>query len=233
MKRSFTLIERTPSKAHEYLLGVSPNSANFPFRADSLTLRPHRATGAWNGVTMSREGKPAAMVDEGLSLRHSVETRSERMAGHLRRSYRATRSQSERLGKRAGRRKTNDCKHRKVTPSSCCWQSWGRRGVASLCSMGEACHLRASKWEDAPAGPTGVKGDGMCGKIRDVNSGESLHGSALGRIRIGISDHGESRPDAVQEVGDGHSTCDPKDNITFGEERAISLEWLCLKEEPA
>lgn len=228
-RHAFTLIERTPSKAHEYWLGASPNSATFPFRADSLTLRPRRATGVWDGVTMSREGKPPVMVDGGLSLRHSVETRSERMAGHLRRGSPATRSQSERPGKRTGRRLTNDRKHRKATPSANCWQSWGRRRVASLCSIGEARSLWASKWEDAPTGPAGVKGDGMCGRIRDVNSGESLHGSATGRIKIGISD-GESRPDAVQEVGDGHSTCDLEDNRPFREERAIGLERLRRKE---
>ena len=98
-------------------------------------------------------------------------------------------------------------------------------------SMDEACHAWRRKWERASMWPDGVKGGGMCGKICRVNSGESLHGPEW--VRIGISDHGESRFDAVQHVGDGHSTEDLKDNRTFGEGRAISLECPGRKEVPA
>jgi hypothetical protein len=104
--------------------------------------------------------------------------------------------------------------------------------MVSFCSMDETCHATSSKWKHAALRSDGVKGGGMRGKIRVVNSGESLHGPASGRVRNGIS-YCESRTEAVQEVGDGHSTEDPKDNITIGEERAISLECLCLKEVSA
>jgi hypothetical protein len=233
MKNGFTLIERTPSKADGYWLGASPNSANFPFRADSLTHGPRRATGERYRVTTSREGKPAVMVEEGLHLRHSLETERRQIAGHLRRSEQATRSQSERLGKRAGRRETNVRKPRKGTPGGYGWQSRGRCEEANPCSMGEACHSRGSKWEHAPADLTGVKGDGMRGRSRTVKSGESLPGLAETRVRTGIRSNSESRSDAVQEVGDGHSTDDLGIMTTPGEGRAISLKGPGMEEEPA
>ena len=108
------------------------------------------------------------------------------------------------------------------------------RGVADrkarFCSMVEAYYSQGSKWEDAPASSDGVKGGGMCGRFFQ-STGEARRGSL--RIRIGIRDEAESRSEALSGVGDGHSTVDPKDNKTFGEERAISLECLCLKEGPA
>ena len=229
----FTLIERTAQlKRAGILMDGSSIPTNFPFRVGSLTHGPRRVTGERYRVTMSREGKPAVMVEEGLHLRHSLETGRQRIAGHLRRSEQATRSQSERLGKRAGRRITNDRKPRKVTPGGYCWQSRGIR-EASPCSMGEAGHSRASKWEDAPADLIGVKGDGMCGRSRIVKSGESLHGPVARRVRAGIRSISENRFDAVQEVGDGHSTEDPKTMKNFGEGRAVSLERPGWKEVPA
>ena len=235
---SFTLIERTPSKSDGYWLGGSPDSANFPFRADSLTLRSHRATDVGYGVTMSREGKPAVMVEEGLHLRHSLETERRQIAGHLRRSDQATRSQSERLGQRVPTRRDRQTnpdvrrdKPRKGTPGGSGWQSQGRREEASPCSMGEACHSRGSKWEHAPADLIGVKGDGMRGRSRTEKSGESLHGPA--RVRAGIRSISENRFDAVQEVGDGHSTEDLGTMTSPGEGRAISLECSGRKEVPA
>ena len=233
-KSGFTLIERTAQfKRAGFLIDASSISANFPFQADSLTFVPLLVTGAVDEVTMSREGKPAVTVDGGLHLRHSLETGRQQIAGHLKRSNGATRSQSERLGELAGRRivMTNDRKHRKRTPGEDCWQSRGRSEVANHCSIGEACHSRGSKWEDAPAGLTGVKGDGMRGRTCSANSGESLPGSA--RIRSGIRSNSESRVDAMQEVGDGHSTEDLKDTTTFGEGRAISLKCFCGKEKLA
>jgi hypothetical protein len=232
--KSFTLIEPTAQlKRAGYLIDGSSISANFPFRADSLTLAAFRATEMNREVTTSREGKPAVRVDDGLHLRHSLETGSQPIAGHLRRSEQATRSQSERLGKRAGRRITNDRKPRKVTPGGYCWQSQGKSEEANLCSMGEACHSRGSKWESAPADLTGVKGDGMCGRTCSAKSGEGLHGSAFLRIRTGIRLITESRTEAVQDVGDGHSTEDPGTMKNPGEGRAISLESGGWKEVPA
>ena len=228
----FTLMERTAQfKRADILIDGSSISANFPFRADSLIPIPTRATAARDGVTMSREGKPAVMVDCGLHLRHSPETESQPIAGHLKRNHGATRSQSERPGKFAGCRMTNDRKHRKVTPGEDCWQSRGRSEVASRCSIGEACHPRGSKWEEAPAGLTGVKGDGMRGKIRSAKSGEVLHGSA--RISLGIRSISENPDEAVQDGGDGRSTQDPRPMTNLGEERAISLKGFGGKERLA
>jgi hypothetical protein len=228
------LIECTAQlKQAGFLIDGSSISANFPFQADSPTLATSPATEKACGVAKSREGKPAVMVEGGLDLRHSLETGSQRISGHLKRNNGATRSQSERRGKLAGRRivMTNDRKHRKRTPGEDSWQSRGRREVANRCSIGEACHSRGSKWEHAPAGLTGVKGDGMRGRTCSAKSGESLHGSA--RIRSGIRSNSESRTDAMQEVGDGHSTEDPRIMTNLGEGRAISLKCFCGKEKLA
>jgi len=231
-RKGFTLIERTAQlKRAGILIDGSSIPTNFPFRVGSLTHGPRRVTGERYRVTTSREGKPAVMVEEGLHLRHSLETERRQIAGHLRRSDQATRSQSERLGKRAGRRITNDRKPRKVTPGGYCWQSRGRCEEANLCSMGEACHSRGSKWEQAPADLIGVKGDGMRGRSRTEKSGESLHGPA--RVRAGIRLISENRFDAMQEVGDGHSTEDLGTMKNPGEGRAISLECSGRKEVPA
>ena len=233
--QSFTLIERTAQfKRADILIDGSSIPTNFPFRVGSLTHRPGRATGSGYGVTTSREGKPvSAMVDHGLHLRHSLETERQQIAGHLRREeHQATRSQSERPGKLVGRRETNVRKHRKEYHGGYCWQSRGIR-EASLCSMGEACQPWGRKWEDAPTCPDGVKGDGMPGRVRVVKSGENLHRSVARRIRDGIKPDAESRSEAMQGVGDGRSTEDLKDTITFGEGRAVSLEMLPLEEVPA
>ena len=42
----------------------------------------------------------------------------------------------------------------------------------------------------------------------------------------------EIRGDVMRGVGDGHSSDDGKDNITLLEQRAISLEVLCLNGRP-
>lgn len=99
--------------------------------------------------------------------------------------------------------------------------------------MDEACYAWGRRWEDAPMRPGGVKGGGMRGKSRHVNSGENLQGSAGRRIRAGIRRIVESRAEALQGVGDGHSTEDLRDTKTFREGRAISLEGPSLEEVPA
>lgn len=48
------------------------------------------------------------------------------------------------------------------------------------------------------------------------------------RINSGISQEVKAGTMPAQEVGDGHITVDRKDNITFRQERAISLEMLNL-----
>jgi len=228
--RAFTLIERTAQlRRAGFLIDGSSIPANFPFQAGSLTCVPSRVTETKDGVTTSQEGKPAVMVEGGLHLRHSLETGRQQIAGHLKRTNGATRSQSERLGERTGRRivMTNDRTHRKEAPGGYYWQSRGRREEASPGSMGEACHSRGSKWKWAPASLTGVKGGGMCGRTCSANSGESLYGSA--RIRSGIR-NSERRIEAVQAVGDGHSTEDPRTMKSLGEGRAISLKRVGGKE---
>lgn len=81
--------------------------------------------------------------------------------------------------------------------------------------------------------PGGVKGGGMRGQIQGFNSGESLHGSAVWADKGRYKPSGESRADAVQEVGDGRSTVKRTDSITVREGRAISLRTPNLSEEPA
>ena len=235
MRKGFTLIERTPSKADGYWLGASPNSANFPFRADSLTLAPYGATGMCCGVTKSREGKPAAMVDYGLYLRHCPETDGQQIAGHLKRSNVATRSQSERQGKRAGRRMTNDRKHRKGCHGNYSWQSRGDSRGEPLFD-GRSLTTVGKKMGRSTRSLDGVKGDGMRGRSRLEKSGEDLQGpvayiselpnSERRWVRIGISPKSEIHSNVLQGVGDGHSTENLRDNKTRREERAISLGCL-------
>ena len=55
----FSLIECVPRKAHDYLLDVSSNPANFPIQAGSLVRAPHPARGGEGGTTKSRDGKLA------------------------------------------------------------------------------------------------------------------------------------------------------------------------------
>ena len=99
---AFTLIERNPAKAEGVLSEEGSDSANLPFRADSL-IPCSTGNGAERGVTKSREG------NLGLGLP----------------GQRETRSQSERRGKCAGRRQTNYRKHRKECHDGHCWQSHG------------------------------------------------------------------------------------------------------------
>lgn len=73
----------------------------------------------------------------------------------------------------------------------------------------------------------------MRGQIQGFNSGESLHGSAFAADKGRYKPSGESRADAVQEVGDGRSTAERTDSITVCEGSAISLRTPNLSEEPA
>ena len=65
----------------------------------------------------------------------------------------------------------------------------------------------------------------MRGRKHESKSGESLSGSGVSASdRMRHKPSGETRSEARQEVGDGHSTVDRRDNITRRKERAISLE---------
>jgi len=79
----------------------------------------------------------------------------------------------------------------------------------------------------------GVKGGGMRGRNHTVNSGESLPGRSFCERKLWYKPTGESPGDAVQEVGDGHSTVDWRDSITLCEGRAISLGTSRMEVEPA
>jgi len=75
------------------------------------------------------------------------------------------------------------------------------------------------------SGLDGVKDDDMRGRNHQSNSGESLSSSADDTgDKERYKPTGESRADACQEVGGGHSTVDRGDSITPREERATSLD---------
>lgn len=124
--------------------------------------------------------------------------------------------------------------------------------AASPCSMGEACHSRGSEMgrtrearrckrrRHARKTPSSIWGDPdrfrmkrsktIRGLLRNLN--QLRHGGVpvakpakrRRRNRGGIRSKTESRRDACQGVGDGHSTEEPTDTITGGEGRVISLE---------
>lgn len=122
----------------------------------------------------SREkGSLPEKVDKGLYLRHSLETGRKQIAGHLKQEKQTTCHQSERRGKHTGCRQTNVRKHRKGATVGIAGRAV-EMNETSLCSMGEVSNRQGRKWEKAPAGNSGVKGGGMCGKFLQVNSGEDL-----------------------------------------------------------
>jgi len=122
---------------------------------------------------------------------------------------------------------TNDRKHRKKCPGGDSWQSReDSRGEPlfdgrSLPDTGKKLGARTRVLD-------GVKGGGMRGRKHEFKSGESLSGSAgCAADKERYKPSGESRTHARQEVGDGHSTADVRDNTTLAEERAISLDTPC------
>jgi len=69
MKKTFTLIERTPSKGSAFLLAECANPANFPVQAGSLASAAPRATEAQSGATKSRDGKLARFANVRVSVK--------------------------------------------------------------------------------------------------------------------------------------------------------------------
>ena len=127
---------------------------------------------------------------------------------------------------------TNTRKHRKAWYGSDCWQSRiDSRGEPLF--DGRSLTDPGKQLEACTRVLDGVKGGGMRGSVHAFNSGESLHGSAVAADQARYKPSGESRADAVQEVGDGHSTVDRADSITARKGRAISLNASKLSEEPA
>lgn len=219
---SFTLVERVPRKAHDFLLDASSNPANFPVQAGSLTCAPHPARGGECEVTKPRDGKLA--WHGGLwPVPKALPGNGERDHRTPKPGERGTPSQSERRGKSAGCRKTNVRKHRKVCPGGDSWQSRvDSRGEPlfdgrSLPAMGKKLGRRTH-------GLDGVKGGDTHGRNRGAKSGESLSGSVHKTDKEWYKPRGEIHANARQEVGDGHSSDDGGDNITPSERRAISLD---------
>jgi len=171
-----------------------------------------------------REDLPP-MPEYGPHLRHCLETGRERIAGRLPAESRLTRSQSWRRGRHAGRRQTNDRKHRKGYPTYIAdrvgipegraFVRWAKSDTARE-ENGDA-HLAAgrckrrrhvwtvssSNWGDP---------ERSCGWVPQV----------VGSIRR----KAEVCGDAGSGVGDGHSSEDGRDNTTRLERRAISLRVL-------
>ncbi len=146
---------------------------------------------------------------------------------------RGTHSQSERQGKSAGRRKTNSRKHRKGTMAEIAGRAMENGYKGEPLFDGRSLVLTGKKMGTSTCEPVGVKGYGMYGKHLRVKSGEDLCGLGETRVRDGIRPDAESHTEAMQGVGDGHSTWDPEDNKTCGEGRPISLESPSMEEVSA
>ncbi len=145
---------------------------------------------------------------------------------------RVTLSQSERQGKRAGCRLTNVRKHRKGYPDKDYWQSRvDSRGEPLF--YGRSLTVMGKQLGRCTHDLDGVKGGGKRGQNHTLNSGESLFGRSFCERKLWYKPTGESLGNAVQEVGDGHSTVDRRDRITLCEERAISLGMMRMEEELA
>jgi hypothetical protein len=163
-----------------------------------------------------------------------------------------TRSQPGRQGKDAGRRKTNDCRHRKGKPASIADRAGdiGRRShvrrekpatiregngyehlMARRCKRRwHATKVSQSNWGDSVRfrQEEGLRRfEGVVPANNQEHRGRRSPRCSGTRERLGISfgirRKVESRGKAVQRVGDGHSSWDDKDNITLSMQRAISL----------
>ena len=153
-----------------------------------------------------REALPPT-PDHGSHLRHCLETGSERIARRLREDTRGTRSQSWRRGRRAGRRITNDRKHREVYPTSIADRVGAPEGRAFV------------RWVK-PVTAREENGDahlaaGRCKRRRHVwkvpssNWGDpNRPRGVVSRVVGGIRRNAESRGDTGSGVGDGHSSED-------------------------
>lgn len=201
------------------MLAESANPANFPVRAGSLTNDP-------SGRPEETRGDKV-VSKESIAKAISTRVRETCPVGLV-----ETGSQSERRGKRAGCRKTNIRKHRKGCRGGHSWQSRGESSGEPLFD-GRSLADMGKQLETCTPVLDGVKEGGMRGPIHGFNSGESLHGSVHAADKARYKPSGESRAEAMQEVGDGHSTVYRVDNTTAWEGRAISLKTSKLTEGPA
>jgi hypothetical protein len=165
---------------------------------------------------------------------------------------RTTRSQPGRRGKDAGRRKTNYRRHRKGEPAGIADRAgdFGRRSsvlrekpVTIREETGRE-HLMARRckrwWHALKVSQSNWGGSARFRQEEGLRRFEGVvpvnnqeHGGRRSpkcsgtEERLGISSgirrKAESRSEAVQRVGDGHSSRDDKDNITLSMRRAISL----------
>jgi hypothetical protein len=173
------------------------------------------------------KGSLPATADDGLPLRHSVETRSpgwqDAYSGNPRRL--APSPSGEANAQAVGKRTTASIVKR--APAGIA----GRAGVTregepvfdgrSPQSAGKQMGTRTRRTD-------GVKGGGMRG--RSIQStGEAPCGPAARRARPGINRTGESPTDAARGVGDGHSTCEGRDNRT--RRREGPLVWRRRRQE--
>lgn len=152
---------------------------NCPFRTGSLTAERNSRSDEVTG-----RGPRLSRLEDGLRLRHCLETGRERIAGQLRRG-----SIGELVASRRGEAKSQAVGRRTTAGIVKVTQ---RRLLAELGfrepsprSMGEGCHSRASKWAQAPGDPGGVKGGGMGRQFLRANGeAPSRHGGATGSRRV-------------------------------------------------
>lgn len=204
--------------------------ANYPFQAGSLTAVPPDA--GRSAVTKSSEGKSAC--------------------------ERRTRNQSERRDKSTGRRKTNDCRHRKsdlavITDraryfgrrSLVLWEKSAIIGEESGCKppMTRRCKRQRHVWRVSLCnwgGPAKfrTKARVMTNNLVDprYQPGATTKTSVWcslenkgQRKSLDIMRNAESPGDALQGVGDAHISGDDKDNITLSERRGISLRVFLME----
>jgi len=167
--------------------------------------------------------------EHGLHLRHWLETASELIAGRLPEDdNRWTRNQSERRGKFAGRRQTNDRRHRESAPTFIA----GRVGIS-----GGRTYVRWVKpvtAEEENGNEHSVAR--RCKRRRHVKrvsssnwGGPTRFIGTIPMISCGIRRKAESHSDVEKGVGDGHSSEEGVGQHNPAERRAISLRVL-LKE---
>ena len=164
--------------------------------------------------------------DNGLHLRHWLETASELIAGRLPEDdNRWTCNQSVWRGKFAGRRMTNDRRHRKGNPTSIA----GRVGISGR---------RASVLWAKPVIVEEENGNEhstnrRCKRRRHVKRVSSSNWGGPTRfigtfpmISCGTRRKAESRGEVEKGVGDGHSSEEGVGQHNPAERRAISLRML-------
>ena len=178
---------------------------------------------------VARKENLPPMSDDGLHLRHWLETASELIAGRLPEEYnRWTCNQSERRGKFAGRRMTNDRRHRKGDPTSIA----GRVGISGWRTSVLWVKPDTAEEENGNEHSAARR----CKRRRHVKrvsssnwGGPTRFIGAFPMISCGTRRNAESRSDVDAGVGDGHSSEEGVGQHNPVERRAISLRMLLTK----